>query len=169
MGHLIIGRILRPWGVKGQLKVEPMTDDIYRFKDLKSVLLSSKDQKLSKQVASVIFLKSEFVVIQLVGIDTKDDAQRLQGLFLEIPRSAAIKLQEGRFFISEVLGMNVIDENDQLLGTVSDIFTTKAHDVYVIKKISGSEFLIPAVKEFILDIDICEKIVTIKSWEGMME
>lgn len=167
--HLIVGKVLCPWGVKGQVKVEPLTDDIQRFKNLKSVLVSGDNRRLTENIESVNLLQNKYVAVKLQGIDTRDLAEKLRGCLLEVPRDEAIKLPKGRFFISDIIGIRVLDEKGDILGTVSDVLQTKANDVYVFKDNVGKEYLIPAIKEVIIDIDLENNKMIIRPLEGMLE
>lgn len=167
--HLIIGRVLCPWGVRGQVKVEPLTDDIHRYKGLKSVYLSLSGEMQARNLESTTLLKDKYVVIKFEGIDTRDSAEQIRGAFLEVSREEAIQLPKDRFFISDIFGLEVFDEDGKHIGVIVDILQTKANDVYVIKGEGGQENLIPAIRQVIKDVDLDNNTMIIKPLEGMLE
>ncbi|HHX23643.1 MAG: ribosome maturation factor RimM [Tepidanaerobacteraceae bacterium] len=166
--YLTVGRILSPWGVKGQFKVEPMTDDPKRFRELREVLLELPDDITFYQVESVIFVKGDLPVLKLKGINSREEAQRLRGCYIKIHRKDAIKLPEGRYFICDIIGLTVENEFGESLGTVVDVLQTGANDVYIVKTPNKKEILIPAIKQVVKVIDLENGKMIIRPLEGML-
>lgn len=167
--YITIGKVLCPWGVKGQVKVEPLTDDITRYQKLKSIFVEEDSALKAYDVESVIFLKKRFVVLKLQGIDTVDSAESFRDRYIMVHRKDAVKLPEGHYFICDIIGMEVYNEEDgTLLGRIKDVMKTGANDVYVVELQSGRELLIPAIREVVKSIDIENKKMVVKLMEGML-
>ncbi|MCG0274638.1 MAG: ribosome maturation factor RimM [Thermosediminibacteraceae bacterium] len=167
--YITVGKVLCPWGVKGQVKVEPLTDDINRFRKLKSVLVEENGALKSFGIESVIFLKKRFVVLKFQGIDSVESAESFRGKYLMIHRKDAVKLPEGHYFICDIIGMDVYNEEDgTFLGKIRDVLKTGANDVYVVALQDGKELLLPAIKEVVKDIRLEENKMVVKLMEGMV-
>lgn len=166
--YIFVGRILSPWGVKGQVKVEALTDDIRRFDKLDKVFIDAGDTPVCSDVESVLYLKDEFVVLKLKGINTPEQAEKFRGAYLKIPREYAIKLPEGRYFICDIIGLCVSTENGEQLGKIVEVIQTGANDVYVVKGENGKQILIPAVKQVVKKVDLQNGEMVIKLLEGMV-
>ncbi|MCR4430151.1 MAG: ribosome maturation factor RimM [Tepidanaerobacteraceae bacterium] len=165
--YIFIGRILSAWGVRGQVKVEALTDDVRRFDKLARVFIDEDNLLVSRDVESVLYLKDDFVVLKLKNVDTPEQAEKLKGAYLKIPREDAVKLPEGRFFICDIIGLRVLTENGESIGIITDVLQTGANDVYVIKGENGRQILIPAVKQVVKKIDLEDGKMVIQLMEGM--
>lgn len=166
--YLAVGKILTSWGTKGQIKVEPLTDDIKRFEDLKSVYIEENDNKVLYNIESVLFLKNTYVVLKLEGIDTIEEADKLRDKFLKIDRKDAVELADNHFFICDIIGLDVYSEEKRLLGKVTSVLETKANDVYVVKSLNDREILIPAIKEVVRKVDLENNAIIVRLMEGMI-
>ena len=166
---LMVGVITTTHGVRGEVKVFPTTDDADRFKKLKKVILSDDREKEYKtlKVTSVKRFK-QFVILGLEGITTMDEAIPLKNYKLFVTREDAVKCEEDEYFIADLIGMFVFDEEDVLLGEICDVITTGANDVYEIKRESGDTFLIPAIKECVKSVKVKEKKMTIHLMDGLI-
>ncbi|WP_286906378.1 ribosome maturation factor RimM [Clostridium sp. UBA1652] len=152
---LNVGQIVNTHGVKGEVKVFPLTDDPMRFKKLKKVIIDNKDV----QIISYKFQKDR-VILKLEGVDTMDDAIRLKGKYLKVSREDAVKLPKDTYFIADLIGCSVFDTDETPLGEVYDVIKTGSNDVYWVKGIK--ELLIPVLKEIVLDINVEDKKIVIK-------
>ncbi|QLY82003.1 ribosome maturation factor RimM [Clostridium intestinale] len=152
---LNVGQIVNTHGVKGEVKVFPLTDDPMRFKKLKKVIIDNKEV----QILSYKFQKDR-VILQLEGVDTMDDAIRLKGKYLKVSREDAVKLPKDTYFIADLIGCSVFDTDETPLGEVYDVIKTGSNDVYWVKGIK--ELLIPVLKEIVLDINVDDKKIVIK-------
>lgn len=165
---LTVGRIICPWGVRGQVKVEPLTDDPKRFKSLPEVFIEFADSAVFYQIESVIFLKDYFPVIKLEGINSRQKAEALRGYYLKIQRKHAVKLPKDRYFICDIIGLCVFDESGNYIGTVKDVLQTGANDVYAVETPDQKEVLIPAIKQVVKKIDLENGKMIIQPLEGML-
>ena len=151
--YLIVGQLTNTHGVKGELKATALTDDPNRFKKLKWVYID-KSGKLEKyDITGVKFFK-QFVILKFNNVDTMEEAEKLKGLYMKIDRANAVKLPKDSFFITDILGMSVFDENDTLLGKLVDVIQTGSNDVYVVRNAEGNEILIPALKSVVKEVSL---------------
>ena len=151
--RLEVGQIVNTFGIKGEVKVTPFTNDMKRFDDLKKVYVTSKkDSKLYK-VESVRYHKN-MVLLKLEGIHNPEDAEMLKNSYLEIDREDAIPLEEGTYFIADLIGLEVYSDEGNLLGKVEDIYNTGSNDIYVVKDELGKQILLPGIKDVIKDVQI---------------
>lgn len=162
-----IGEIVNTHGVKGELKVIPLTDDINRYDELEWVYVRVKGEQRRYDVESVRYHKNN-VLLKLKNIDDMTCAEGVKGCFIEIPRELAIKLPKNSYFISDLIGCGVVDDNEGKIGRVVDVMETGSNDVYVVKDANNKELLFPAIKEVILDVDIENRIIRVKLMEGLI-
>ena len=156
--RLEVGQIVNTFGIKGEVKVTPFTDDINRFDDLKKVYVKTrKDNKLYK-VENVRYHKN-MVLLKLEGIENPEQAELLKNSYLEIDREDAIPLEEGQYFIVDLIGLEVYSDEGKLLGKVDDIYNTGANDIYVVKDELGKQILLPGIKEVIKEVKLDDRII----------
>lgn len=150
---LTIGEITKPHGIKGEVKVFPLTDDIQRFKKLKRVFIDGQEVKVS-----YVTVGHDRAILRLEGVDSVEEAEKLRKKLLVVPREEAVKLEEDSYFIEDLKDCTVYDEEGLELGKVADVIQTGANDVYWIKK--PKELLIPAIRDVVLSVDVqAEKII----------
>ncbi|MGB9977030.1 ribosome maturation factor RimM [Thermovenabulum sp.] len=166
--YITVGRIISPWGVRGQVKVEPLTDDIQRFKNLKEVFYEQENYLEKLVIKEVIFLKKAFVVLKFEGVDDVKEAEKFRNKYIMVHRKDAVKLPEGRYFICDIIGLKVYTVDEEYLGEIINVIQTGANDVYVIKNNENKEILIPAIKEVVKNIDIEKGIMFIFPMEGLI-
>lgn len=162
-----IGIVTTAHGVRGEFKVYPTTDDAQRYKKLKSVYIDNGKTRENKRVVSVKFFK-QFVILKLEGIDTMDDALKYRNAELYVERKDAVKCAKDEYFIADLIGVEVFDESEVLLGTLTEVYQTGANDVYEITKPDESSFLMPAIKDCILNVDIEGRKMTVHVMDGLM-
>ena len=161
-----IGKILKVRGAKGDFTVFPLTDDIARFSLLKEVYIEKADGTIvKKNIKNVMSYKGK-VVIKFDGVESGKEAEELlKGLIL-IPKSERIKLPEDHYFISDLIGADVITLTGENIGKLENMFSTGSNDVFVIRSKEG-EKLIPAIKNVIKKVDIEGKKIIINLLEGL--
>lgn len=165
LDYFVIGKIVNTQGIKGEVRVLPTTDDINRFKKLKEVYISRRNDIKLYEIENVRFHK-QFVLLKFKGIDTMNDAELLKNTEIKIPKDLAIPCEEDEYYISDLYGMTVITDEDENIGTIEDIIFTGANDVYVVKK-EDSQILIPAIKQCILNVNVLEKTMKVHLLEGL--
>ncbi len=165
---LEIGQIVNSYGIKGFLKVVPYTDDINRYSLLKNIYIEKNKKLVQKEVEEVKY-HNKLVLLKLKGIDNIDDTLEFKGCYIKIERSDAVKLPEDSYFIVDLIGMEVYqDENpEKLLGVLIDVFPTGSNDVYVVKDELGKQLLLPAIADVIKSVDVENKKMTVHLIEGL--
>lgn len=163
--YFVIGKIVNTQGIKGEVRVLPSTDDINRFKLLDELLVQKKNELETYEIETVRFHK-QFVLLKFKGIDNMTDAEKLKNLEIKIPAELALPCEEDEYYIRDLYGLTVFEENGEKLGTLEDIIFTGANDVYIVKN-ENEQILIPAIKQCILNINIAEKTMTVKLLEGL--
>lgn len=156
--RLEIGQIVNTFGIKGEVKVVPFTDDINRFDDLKKVYVKTKKESKLYKVENARYHKN-MVLLKFEGIDNPEDAELLKNSFLEVDREDAIPLEEGTYFIVDLIGLDVYTEEGKLLGRVEDIYNTGANDIYVVKDELGKQILLPGIDDVIKEVKLEDRII----------
>lgn len=153
---LVIGHITTTHGIKGEVKVHPYTDDMKRFSELNYVIIDGKEFNIE----GVKYQKDK-VILKLENINSIEDAILYKDKELEINREDGAKLEEGRFYIADIIGCQVYDENGEFIGEVFDFIETRGNDVYCVNH-EGKELLIPVVEHIVPTIDAENKKIIIK-------
>lgn len=166
MSYFEIGKIVNTQGLKGEVRVIPMTDDPKRFNALKSIEVffttHSKEYEIEKAR-----LHKQFVVLKLKGVSSINEAEALRGGLIKISEENALPLEEDEYYIKDIYGLKVISDIGEELGVVEDIIFTGANDVYIVREHGIKDLLIPAIKQCILNIDKESKVMTVKLLEGL--
>lgn len=162
-----VGVITSPHGVQGEVKVFPTTDDPRRFKHLKKVILTLGTEERRAEIERVKFLK-QMVILKLREVDSRDEAEKLRQCSLYVPREEAVSLEKDEYFIADLLGMKVLDEEEKELGLLQDVLQTGANDVYVIRMTDGRELLLPAIRECVLEVRVEEGYMKVHVLEGLL-
>lgn len=150
---LQIGVITTTHGVRGEVKVFPTTDDPMRFKKLKQVILDTGKEQIELEVAGARFFKN-LVILKFKGIDNINDVEQYRQKSLYVTRENAVPLGENKYFIADLIGLKVVSDEGEELGTLSDVLQTGANDVYVVSKENTPDLLIPAIRDCIRQVDI---------------
>ena len=159
MQYIKIGLITKPQGIKGEVKVEPYTDDVYRFLDLKYIFLKNgASYDKVKVMGARADGKNAFLLLERTY--DRNAAELLRGIEIFVDRENAVKLPEGRYFIVDLLGSRVLDRNGKELGTLKEVLQPGANDVFVVPT-DGADLLIPVVDAFVDDINAQEKIIRV--------
>ena len=164
---LRVGVIANTHGIKGEVKVFPTTDDVNRFKKLKQVFIDTKKEYIELEAAGCKFFKN-LVILKFKGIDNINDIEKYKGMDLLVTRENAVALEDGEYFIADLIDLKVIDEDEVEIGVLYDVMQTGANDVYVIHMNDGRELLLPVIDEGVLDVNIDEGFVKIHILEGLL-
>lgn len=165
---LRVGVISSTHGVRGEVKVFPTTDDPARFEELETVLLDTGKEKLELEIAGVKFFKN-MVILKFKGYDSINDVERYRGRDLWITREQAVPLGEDENFVADLIGLAVVTDGGETLGTMKDVMFTGANDVYVVERENGKELLLPAIKDCILDVDLENGVMTVHVLDGLLD
>lgn len=163
---LQVGVISSTHGIRGEVKVFPTTDDAARFKKLKNVFLDTGRERIELEVQSVKFFK-QFVIVKFKGIDNINEIEMYKGKSLLVPREEAVPLEEGEYYIADLIGMEVFTEEGRF-GVVKDVMETGANEVYILESDEHGEVLIPAIRECVLDVDVESKKMKIRLMDGLI-
>lgn len=151
--YLELGQIVNTFGIKGQVKVNPFTDDIRRFEELKEIYVEKKNELKLFKIEQVNYSKN-MVILKLQGVNNPDEAEKLRNCYIKINRKDAKKLPEGTYYIVDLIGLEVYTDEDKLLGKVDDIYNTGSSDIYVVKDELGKQILLPAIKDVLKKVDL---------------
>lgn len=162
-----IGQIVNTFGIKGMVKIKPFTDDINKFDKFKKIYIKKENTKKEYQIEEVKYHK-QMVLMKLKGINTPEEADLLRGSYLIINREDEEPLEEGEYYIIDLLGLEVYTDENVLLGKLEDIYNTGSNDIYVVKDELGKQVLLPAISDVIKNIDIKNKKITVHIVSGLM-
>ena len=165
---LQVGIITSTHGVRGEVKVYPTTDDPRRFRRLKEVVLDTGREKLNLEIEGVKFFK-QFVILKFKGLDNINDIEKYRQKSLYVTRKNAVRLQRDEYFIEDLIGLKVQDEDGTELGTVKDVIETGANDVYEVEMADGRSLLLPAIKQCILNVDVENGMMQVHVLEGLLD
>ena len=173
---LKVGVITSTHGVRGEVKVFPTTDDVNRFKKLKQVKLFTGKEYLSLEIESVKFFKN-MVILKFKGLNLIEDVEKYRQKDLFVERKDAVRLKKDEYFIADLIGVQVFGEDGALIGTLKDVITTGANDVYAVEiaegnnlgAAAGAEVLLPAIKQCILDVDVEASKMVVHMMEGLLD
>ena len=165
---LQVGIITSTHGVRGEVKVYPTTDDPRRFRRLKEVVLDTGREKLNLEIEGVKFFK-QFVILKFKGLDNINDIEKYRQKILYVTRKNAVRLQRDEYFIADLIGLKVQDEDGTELGTVKDVIETGANDVYEVEMADGRSLLLPAIKQCILNVDVENGTMQVHVLEGLLD
>lgn len=147
---IIIGKIGAPQGVRGEVRVTPLTDFPERFKDLKIALL---DDGTSLPVEKVRY-HQQFILLKFRGLDDRNAIEHLRNKLIKIERKDLMPLPVGHYHVFDIIGLSVYNEQEEYLGKISDVLQTGSNDVYIVEQKDKQPLLIPGLKTVVLNVDI---------------
>lgn len=150
-----VGVITATHGLKGEVKVFPTTEDPARFLELKELILDDPKGERRVGIRSVKFFK-KFVILGFKGMDRIEDVEKLRGCPLLVDRKDAIPLEEGEYYVADLIGLTVRTEDGTVLGTLREVIETGANDVYAVAREGQKDLLLPAIPDCILRISLEE-------------
>ncbi|RMH69014.1 MAG: 16S rRNA processing protein RimM [Gemmatimonadetes bacterium] len=164
----LIGRITKPHGIRGEVRVFPETDFPERFYDLETVFLCHpyNAETTSLQVVSAR-PHGTFWILKFAGVESRNEAELLRNWTLEIPQHQLVELPEDTYYIFELIGLEVLTDTGQLLGRVTDVLQYGSSDIYVVQD-HQREYLIPAIRDVVKQIDLSQKRMSIHLIEGLI-
>ena len=169
MNYIETGEIISLHGVRGEVKVFPWADYPEFLEEFDTFYIKKNKMHFQKFKAVNVRTNKNVVLIEFEGINNTELARNLIGKTLYIDRDE-IELEEGTFFVSDLIGCKVInDDTDEVIGEISDVKNLGASDIYYITGKNGQEYMFPAVDEFLMGTDIDAKTVRIKVLEGMFD
>lgn len=168
--YLLLGEVLRPHGIRGELRVRILTDYPERINDLGYVYIGKSADTTTATSYEVEHMRMHqaYGLLKLKTINDRDEAERFRQLFVMINLDNAVPLDEGEFYLYQLIGLNVQTEDGAHLGEVSDILETGANDVYVINSPQHGEILLPDIPDVILKMDVEASLITVRIPEGLL-
>lgn len=164
-----IGTITKPHGLKGDVKVQSSSPDLFLLEDFASVYLSPVAGKREKLVIDKVRPGGKHVLLHFEGLNCIEAVERLAGRVLEVREDRFPRLPEGEYYQFQIIGMDVVTESGDRLGMVRDIIETGSNDVYEVEGEEGSSFLLPAIKDVIIKVILEEKKIIIRVMEGLLD
>jgi 16S rRNA processing protein RimM len=163
-----IGRVVKPHGIKGKMKVEYFGEDLRRFVSYREIFI--EDEKGRPESYEILEASPHppRLILRLKGIEKIEQAQPLIGKTILVEKEAFPGLEEGEYYWADLLGIKVETREGKRIGKVREIFSTGAHDVYVVEGKRG-EISLPAIGEVILDIDLAKRVMKVARIEGLWE
>lgn len=168
---LVLGRIQRPHGIRGEMRLQVITDYPERIADLDTVYIGSDpydDQAVTPYTIASIRSHREQLLLKLEGITERDDVDPLRQQLLMVALEDAVPLEAGEFYVFELLGMAVVTATGENLGRVAEVLETGANDVFVVKGGSHGEILIPDIPEVVLEISLEDNRVVVELPPGLL-
>ncbi len=164
---LEIGQIVNTFGIKGMVKIKPFTDDINRFDNLEKIYIEKNKTKKEYEIEEIKYHKG-MVLMKLKGVNTPEEAELLRNYYLKVKRQDEPKLEEGTYYIVDLIGLDVFSDEGKLLGKLEDIFNTGSNDIYVVKDEVGKQLLLPAISDVVKDINLEEKKIVVHILNGLI-
>lgn len=159
MDKIVIGKVLKAQGIKGELKILPITGDIARFKKLKKVFIGDNVQ----YEVTTSRIDTKFAYITLEGLNDRNAVEKLRDNYISVDRSDAVKLPEGSYFVVDLIGCSVAVDG-KAIGVLSDVYDyTGGADTYEVKLNDGKILMFPALSSVLKNIDIENKLIELDS------
>jgi len=165
---LRIGVVTTTHGIRGEVKVFPTTDDVKRFKKCDEVILVTREGNLTLHVEGVKFFKN-IVILKFREFNNINEVERFRKCDLMVTRDQALPLAEGQYYLCDVIGAEVVEEDGSHIGKVTDVIETGANNVFAIQTDEGKEVLFPVIPDCIKKVDTKAGIVTAHIMKGLME
>ena len=168
--YFTVGKIVGTHGIKGELKIVSRTDfpDIrFAAGNVLHIFHDSIPEPVPATVQSARIHKNTYL-LKFAEFDNINDVERFRGGTLKVPEEDLVELPEGEYYYHEIIGCRVVTEDGQEIGTVSDILHTGANDVWTVKRMNGKDVLVPVIDDVVLDVNVSERVITIRLLEGML-
>lgn len=165
--YLEIGQIVNTFGIKGMVKVKPFTDNIERFNNLEKIYIKNKSGQTEYKIQEIKYHKN-MVLIKFEGIENPEQANLLRNSYLIVDRETEEPLEPGRYYIVDMIGLDVFTDDNEYLGKLEDIYNTGSNDIYVVKNELGKQVLLPAIEDVIKNIDMDNKKVIVHLIPGLV-
>ena len=159
MKKVVIGKISAPHGVRGEVRIVPLTDFPERFENLKTVFLED-DSKM--ELESVKF-SNKFIIAKFKNINSRNDIEIFNGKLLMLNRSDIPSLPEGEYYNFDIIGLEVIDDKGSKLGKITEVLKTGSNDVYVVE--GKKQILVPALKKVVKEINLVDGFMKVELLE----
>lgn len=166
-----VGKIVNTHGILGEVKVLPHTDfAAERFAKGSKLILTDPSQ--STQIPIVVEAgrpQKNVYLVRFSGLNDINQVERYKGWSLKIREEDQVELEEGEYYHHQIIGCAVVTEDGEALGTVSEILTPGANDVWVVSRQSGKPVLLPVIDDVVLEVDVTAKRITVRLMEGLLD
>ncbi len=164
MEKIKIGKIVNAVGLKGEVKVYNYSDSIDIYETTEAMYVEDRLTAIEN-----VRPQKNMVILKLAGTDDRNAAEALKGKELYITEDDLPELPEGQFYIRDLIGMSVTEEDGTVLGHVSDVLQNTAQNIFEVERENGKKLLIPKVDQFVLNIDAEKRNITVRLLEGMLD
>ena len=163
-----VGKVLKSYGIKGWLKIKYFSADYENIKSFKSLFVTIGSDFHPYRNEGIKKLNG-FLALKFAGIDTLDAAEIFRGCFIYAERASFIPLKEGEFYLTDIIGLDVIDSKGVYIGKVESFIDVNLKQTLLVVKKEKKEVLIPLIKEFIKEVNLTEKVLVVELPEGLIE
>lgn len=163
-----IGRITKSVGLKGDLVVQPLTENPRRFLELKKVWIGTEKSQRKLFLIEKVAVQQQTIRLRLGEVRSREEADAIVEKLLYVTEEELVEVPEGTYFIHDILGSNVINERGVKIGRVTEVWKLPANDVYVIRN-GKREYLLPALRSIIKKVDRKKKEIAVEMIEGLFE
>ena len=166
MDMLEVGKIINTHGLKGEVKIVPWTDYPEQFEELDTVYADRRGEKIKLTVKGIKYQKNN-IIVKFSEINSIDEAETYKNLIVFAERDALGELPEGVYYIQDLIGIDVEDEDGNSIGKIKDVFPTGSNDVYVVARENMKDLLLPVIDDVVLSVDIDAKKAVVRIMEGL--
>lgn len=166
--YIKVGTIVAVHGIKGEVKIYPITDNPDRFMDLDYVFIGKDEKNPVRYNVKKVRMVNGFPLVLFESVEDRTVAEKLREQDVFVDRQNTVKLPEGRYLICDLINADIY-ENNQKIGVLTDVLQTGANDVYVVKELNGEELLLPVIKECILNVDLENNRIDVHVMEGLRD
>ena len=168
MDLLEVGKIVNTHGLRGEVKIVPWTDFPDVFEDMEYVIIKKRSGDMTLNIKGIKYQKNN-IIVKFKELDRIEDAEPLKNSVLYVPREMLGELPEGVYYIADLIGLEVFDEEGHKIGEIADVFNTGANDIYDVKREGHKNLLLPVIDDVVLNVDIENKKVVVRIMEGLDE
>lgn len=168
MNLYAVGKIVGCFGIKGYVKVQSFTRSSERFHNIRKVMIGTSAEESTERMIEAAKPGRSHILVKFQGMNDRSSAENVIGSIIFVDESEVQPLHEGSYFIHEIIGCSVYSPDETPLGVVEDVYRTPAQDLWVIRY-HGTLHMIPAVKEFVKNVDVQNKKIIIEMIEGLIE
>ncbi len=166
MDLLEVGKIVNTHGLRGEVKVVPWTDYPEVFEDIGTVYIKKKSDFERLDIAGIKYQKNN-LIIRFAQLKDINEAEKYKNRVLYAERASLGELPEGVYYIADLIGLDVVKEDGEKVGVISDVFNTGSNDIYEVKREGQKNLLLPVIDDVVLNIDVENKKVTVRMMEGL--
>lgn len=164
---ILIGLILKPHGLAGEVKVQPLTDFPSRFQNMKRAFLVTGEKRIQPLIIENTRFSGHTLILKFLGVDSKKEVEPLIGGEIAIPREECVPLPRDSYYRFDLIGMEVVLSHGDWIGTVIDVQSFPAQDILVVKTRQGQEVMVPFVKAVVPEVRVAERKIIVKAFSGL--